>query len=88
MAIDKSKLTIADLEKDFMTVSEFQKAVLPNSPYQYARQMIIQNTYGLEIVEVNVGDEDKPRRYVSKASVAKCITIRAQRAEERKAKAK
>ncbi len=87
VGIDKSKLTVAELENNYMTVAEFAKKVVPGSPYQYARQIVLSGRYNLEVVELTVGDEAEPRRYISKKSVMACIEIRKHNKAEREAKA-
>ncbi len=71
---DQIKQAIDQLENDYMSVSELRDT-LKLKTYQYARQIVVTGRYKLETIEAF------GRTYVSRASVAKAIEIRAHNKE-------
>lgn len=63
---------VALLEKEYMSISELKDA-LDLSSYQYARQMVQNDMYGLSATSI----EAFGRTYVSRAAVNQAIATRA-----------
>ncbi|MCK9570588.1 hypothetical protein M0R72_16690 [Candidatus Pacearchaeota archaeon] len=62
---------VALIEREYMDVSELQKTLNLKS-YQYARQMLVQDRYGLGSTSI----ECMGRKLVSREAVAKALQIR------------
>jgi hypothetical protein len=76
--VSKEDQEAADrLANRFMSVSEVQKA-LGVGTYQYARQMIFTNRYGLGDATIEIAG----RTYVSREAVNAAVKIRAERKAE------
>jgi hypothetical protein len=70
------------IESEYMTVAQMRDAMHLKS-YQYARQMIVTNRYGLGDATIEV----MGRRLVNRAAVTAAVARRAARAKAEAAKA-